>query len=36
MSLPGLFLKIFWWGAIGGSVMLLLTPLLKRLMGGVK
>jgi POT family proton-dependent oligopeptide transporter len=36
MSLPGLFLKIFWWGAIGGGVMLLLTPLLKRLMGGVK
>jgi proton-dependent oligopeptide transporter, POT family len=36
MSLPGLFLKIFLWGAIGGGVMLLLTPLLKRLMGGVR
>jgi POT family proton-dependent oligopeptide transporter len=36
MSLPGLFLKIFWWGALGGGVMLLLTPLLKRLMGGVR
>jgi POT family proton-dependent oligopeptide transporter len=36
MSLPGLFFKIFLWGAIGGGVMLLLTPLLKRLMGGVK
>jgi proton-dependent oligopeptide transporter, POT family len=36
LSLPGLFLKIFWWGAIGGTAMLLLTPLLKRLMGGVR
>jgi POT family proton-dependent oligopeptide transporter len=35
-SLPGLFLKIFWWGAIGGGGMLLLTPLLKRLMVGVR
>jgi len=35
-SLPGLFLKLFWWGAIGGGVMLLLTPVLKRLMGGVR
>jgi POT family proton-dependent oligopeptide transporter len=35
-SLPALFLKIFWWGAIGGGLMLLLTPLLKRLMVGVK
>jgi POT family proton-dependent oligopeptide transporter len=35
-TLPALFLKIFWWGAIGGGVMLLLTPLLKRLMPGVK
>lgn len=35
-SLPALFLKIFWWGAIGGGVMLLFTPLLKRLMTGVK
>jgi proton-dependent oligopeptide transporter, POT family len=36
LSLPGLFLKIFWWGAIGGAVMLLLTPLLKRLTGNVR
>ena len=36
LSLPGLFLKIFWWGAIGGAVMLLFTPLLKRLMGGIR
>ena len=35
-SLPALFLKIFWWGAIGGGLMLLLTPMLKRLMPGVK
>jgi POT family proton-dependent oligopeptide transporter len=36
LSLPGLFLKIFWWGVIGGGVMLLLTPMLKRLMVGVR
>ena len=35
-SLPALFMKIFWWGAVGGGVMLLLTPLLKRLMPGVR
>jgi POT family proton-dependent oligopeptide transporter len=35
-SLPTLFLKIFWWGALGGGLMLLLTPWLKRLMPGVK
>lgn len=35
-SLPALFLKIFWWGALGGGAMLLLTPWLKRLMSGVK
>lgn len=35
-SLPALFLKIFWWGAIGGGLMLLLTKPLKRLMPGVK
>jgi POT family proton-dependent oligopeptide transporter len=35
-SLPALFFKIFEWGAIGGAAMLLLTPLLKRLMAGVK
>jgi POT family proton-dependent oligopeptide transporter len=33
-SLPALFLKLFWWGAIGGGLMLLLTPRLKRLMAG--
>jgi POT family proton-dependent oligopeptide transporter len=35
-SLPALFLKIFWWGAVGGGLMLLLTPVLKRLMPGVR
>jgi POT family proton-dependent oligopeptide transporter len=36
LSLPGLFLKIFGWGAIGGAVMLLLSPVLRRLMVGVR
>jgi POT family proton-dependent oligopeptide transporter len=35
-SLPALFLRIFWYGAIAGLVMLLLTPLVKRLMAGVR
>ncbi len=35
-SLPALFLRIFWYGAIAGVVMLALTPLVKRLMAGVK
>jgi POT family proton-dependent oligopeptide transporter len=35
-SLPALFTKIFWWGAGSGLIMLLLTPLLKRLMPGVR
>src|SRR6266480_2490827 len=35
-SLPALFLKIFWYGAIGGAVMLLLTPFVKRMMAGVR
>ena len=35
-SLPGLFLKLFWWGAVGGVVMLALNPLLKRWSAGVK
>ena len=34
--LPALFLKIFWYGVIGGAVMLLLTPLLKRMMAGFR
>jgi POT family proton-dependent oligopeptide transporter len=35
-SLPALFLRIFWYGVIGGAVMLLLTPFLRRMMAGVK
>jgi POT family proton-dependent oligopeptide transporter len=35
-SLPALFLRIFWYGLIAGAVMLLLTPLVRRLMPGVK
>src|SRR5438045_1740873 len=35
-SLPALFLKIFWYGVIGGAVMLLLTPFVKRMMAGVR
>jgi proton-dependent oligopeptide transporter, POT family len=35
-SLPGLFLKIFWYGVVSGAVMLLLTPLVKKLMAGVR
>jgi proton-dependent oligopeptide transporter, POT family len=35
-SLPALFLRIFWYGVIAGAVMLLLTPLVKRLMAGVR
>jgi POT family proton-dependent oligopeptide transporter len=35
-SLPALFMKIFWYGVIGGVAMLLLTPFVRRMMGGVK
>jgi proton-dependent oligopeptide transporter, POT family len=35
-SLPALFLRIFWYGMIGGAVMLLLTPFVRRLMAGVR
>jgi proton-dependent oligopeptide transporter, POT family len=35
-SLPGLFIKIFWWAMIGSVAMFLLSPVLKRLMAGVK
>jgi proton-dependent oligopeptide transporter, POT family len=35
-SLPALFLRIFAYGVIAGAVMLLLTPLLKRMMAGVR
>jgi proton-dependent oligopeptide transporter, POT family len=35
-GMPGEFLYLFWWGAIAGAVMLILTPVIKRLMSGVK
>jgi POT family proton-dependent oligopeptide transporter len=35
-SLPALFLRIFWYGVIGGGVMLALAPFMKRLMAGVR
>jgi POT family proton-dependent oligopeptide transporter len=35
-GMPGEFRYLFWWGAIAGAVMLLLTPVIKRLMSGVK
>ena len=35
-TLPALYLKLFCWSAVGGAVMLLITPPLKRLMVGVK
>jgi POT family proton-dependent oligopeptide transporter len=35
-SLPGLFLKVFWWGVVSGGLMLAAAPMLKRLMGAVR
>jgi POT family proton-dependent oligopeptide transporter len=35
-TMPSQFLYLFWWGVIGGVVMLVLTPLIKRLMAGVQ
>jgi POT family proton-dependent oligopeptide transporter len=35
-SMPALFLKMFEWGALSGAAMLLLTPVLRRLMVGVR
>jgi POT family proton-dependent oligopeptide transporter len=35
-TLPALYLTLFWWSAIGGIVMLLITPPVKRLMAGVR
>ena len=35
-SLPALFFKIFEWGAVAGAAMLVLNPVLKRLMAGVR
>jgi POT family proton-dependent oligopeptide transporter len=35
-SLPGLFLSVFWYGVIAGAAMLVLTPIIRRLMAGVR
>jgi POT family proton-dependent oligopeptide transporter len=35
-TMPAQFLYLFWWGIIGGVVMLALTPLIRRLMAGVQ
>jgi proton-dependent oligopeptide transporter, POT family len=35
-AMPHQYLFIFWWGLIGGVVMFAITPVAKRLMGGVK
>ncbi|HEV2270130.1 MAG TPA: peptide MFS transporter [Steroidobacteraceae bacterium] len=35
-TLPALYLKLFWWCAACGAVMLLVTPPVKRLMTGVR
>jgi proton-dependent oligopeptide transporter, POT family len=35
-SMPGQFLYLFWWGVIGGVVLLVLTPFIKKMMVGVK
>jgi proton-dependent oligopeptide transporter, POT family len=35
-TMPSQFLFLLWWGVIGGVVMLALTPLIKRLMAGVR
>jgi len=34
-SLPGLFSQVFWYGLLGGALMLLLTPWIRRRMAGV-
>jgi proton-dependent oligopeptide transporter, POT family len=35
-AMPGQFLYLFWWGAIAGAVLLVLTPFIKKMMTGVK
>jgi hypothetical protein len=32
----GQFLYLFWWGAISGAVLLVLTPFVRKMMAGVK
>ncbi len=35
-TLPALYLRLFWWSVIGGALMLLITPPVKRLMAGAE
>ena len=35
-TLPALYLKLFWWSAVAGALMLLITPPVKRLMAGIR
>lgn len=35
-AMPGAFLYLFWWGTIAGIVLFVLTPFIKKMMGGVK
>ncbi len=35
-TLPALYLRLFWWTAIGGAIMPLVTSPVKRLMAGVR
>jgi POT family proton-dependent oligopeptide transporter len=35
-GMPGQFLYLFWWGFIAGSVLLVLTPFIRKMMAGVK
>jgi hypothetical protein len=32
----GQFIYLFWWGVIAGAVLLVLTPFIKKMIGGVK
>lgn len=35
-GMPGQFLYLFWWGFIAGTVLLVLTPFIRKMMAGVK
>jgi proton-dependent oligopeptide transporter, POT family len=34
--MPDRFLYLMWWGVLAGAVLLVLTPFIKKMMGGVK
>ena len=35
-GMPDRFLYLMWWGVLAGAVLLVLTPFIKKMMGGVK